>query len=291
MLKKVTTLYGLMLLMLFFQPLQLRAEVWVFFRPDIPLHVDTVNQLKQKTKHELAFCPVGKTSFSFLESHPPEFAIALGNAAQQLALTMQWKVRILVTLVDEPASDKRLLLLNTNQPILKQILLLQEMNRNLKTIWYPYISERFVPDKILTEAAESAGIKIDACRIVKPRQLPVCLQGLARQDTAVILPPDPGIMNDAIIQSILLASFRAHTPIAAFSESLVRQGCAFAYILTPENLATALVEIIEEVNRDPHSQDFSVKFERWDLILNTTIIEKFLLTLPQTIRETAKKRF
>lgn len=265
------------------------AEVWVFFRPDIPLHADTVNHLKNKTTENLIFCPVGKTSLSFLESRPPACAVVLGDAAQELALSMLWKVKILVTLLDQPATDKRVVFLNTKQPVAKQMQLLKTLRKNLETVWYPYASERFAPDAALEEAATSAGVTIKSSSLDNPRSLPAALRYLNLSSTAAILPPDPGIMNDAIIKAILLASFRSHTPLAGFSDGMVRQGAAFAYVLRPERLAEAISEKIAEMVNDQHALAPTSNFERWELILNATILEKFNLVIPEEVRREAKK--
>jgi len=265
------------------------ADVWVFFRSDIPLHVDTVNHLKSKTKENLIFCPVRKTSLSFLESRPPACAVVLGDAAQQLALSMLWKVKILVTLHDRPAEDRRIVFVSTDQPAALQIQLLKSLRKNLETVWYPYVSERFAPDEALKQAANSAGLALKISSLNDPRSLPAALRYLNLSNTAAILPPDPEIMNDAIIKSILLASFRSRTPIAGFSEGMVRQGAAFAYVLSPENLAESISEKINEMVKDQHSLATKSDFDRWDLILNATILEKFNLSVSDEIRRKAKK--
>lgn len=279
-----------MLLLLCGQPGQSQAaEVWVFFRPDIPLHVATLNHLKEKTEHDLVFCPVGKTTFSFLESRPPACAVVLGDAAQQLALSMLWKVKILVTLVDQPSADKRVVFLNTSQPAALQIEMLKNFRKDLAVIWYPYVSERFAPDAGLSEAATANGVRIEACRLADPRKLPKALHSLNATDTAAILPPDPGIMNDAIIKAILLSSFRSRTPVAGFSDAMARQGAAFAYILSPENLAGALSEHIDEIVENRQLPDQHKVFKPWHLILNVTVLEKLNFSVPENIRHQAKK--
>ncbi|MFZ2958148.1 MAG: ABC transporter substrate binding protein [Candidatus Ozemobacteraceae bacterium] len=317
--KKKTVVCLLLLFLLFCWTSQAAAEVWVFYRPDIPLHLGTVQHLKSETNRSLVFCPVGKTSFSFLESHPPHFVIALGDAALELALTMSWKVQIFVALVDQPPSDSRILLLDTQQPYAKQLRLLKTLVPNLNTIWYPYAAERFAPGSALKRAADAAGMKIVSERLENPQILPEALRILTQQTSAALLPPDPGIMNDAIIQSIFLAAFRSRTPVIGFSEALVRQGAAFAYVLSPENLATAISEVIQEdefgsakgtkeedesgaakgtkdtIKVDgagsDHSQSPIRIFNRWNLILNSTILEKFKLPISDQLKNSASKIF
>ena len=280
-----------MLILLLCWPSQAAADVWVFFRPDIPLHIDTIERLKRIKHQKLVFCPVGNTSFSFLESQPPEFVVALGDAALQRALKMLWRVKILVTLVDQPSTDSRTLFLDTQQPYELQIQLLKTLNSDFTTIWYPYVAERCAPGSALQLAAENAGMKVNPHQLDDPRVLPEALREFAQPTTAAILPPDPGIMNNAIIQSILLASFRSQTPVVGFSEALVKQGAISAYVLTPENLAATIAEIIDEgiANRRPLPP--RIVFDRWELILNQTILEKFKLPLSDELKNRAMKLF
>ncbi|EKD84142.1 MAG: hypothetical protein ACD_39C00218G0002 [uncultured bacterium] len=290
-LRNLKTIRGLLLFLLLCWPTLANAEIWVFFRSDIPLHVDTVEFLKSKTDQKLVFCPVGKTSFSFLESHPPQFAVVLGDAALQLALQMVWKVKILVALVDQPPTDPRVMFLNTHQPCVLQIKLLKALKPDLKTIWSPFVTERFAPCRKIESLAEETGVKIDIFRLSNPRELPGAMRVLSQPNTAVMIPPDPGIMNNAIIQSIFLASFRSQTPVVSFSESLVKQGAVFAHVLTPLNLATSLGEIINEALNKGQSLPSARSFERWELILNTTVLEKFKLQVPDEIKKSATRLY
>lgn len=277
--------------MLLCLPSMAAAEVWVFFRPDIPLHIDTIKHLQSKTSAKLVFCPVGKTSFSFLESQAPEAVIVLGDAAMKLALTMVWKVKIAVALVDQPPDDPRVVFIDTTQPFALQLQLLRNIMPTIDTVWYPYVGERFVPDKALNMAAAAAGFKILAWRLNDPKVLPAALKDLTSATAAALLPPDPGIMNNAIIQSILLAAFRSRSPVVSFSEALVRQGSVFAYVLSPETLAGTLADFIDEAADNTVTIKRMRPFDRWNLILNATVIEKFKLPLSDSLRKSAFKLY
>lgn len=280
-----------MLLILCVLPGVAMAEVWVFFRSDIPLHVSTVNYLRQTSRHELIFCPVGKTTLSFLESHPPECAVVLGDAAQKQAINMFWKTRILVTLVEQPAKDPRIFFHNTNQPAQEQIQLISRLKKETDLIWYPYSSEQFAPQKVLEQAVASAKMRLGTCQLADPRSLPSGLRALSLSHAGIILPPDPGIMNNAVIESIMLASFRSRLPIAGFSESLVKRGAAFAYVITPEHLASELAALVDMLVANPHTQENMSEFSSWELILNQTVLNKFGIKIPEEIKTKAKKLF
>lgn len=284
-------LIGVIAILLLCLPSLASAEVWIFFRPDIPLHMDTVNSLKSLSRHKLVFCPVGKTSFSFLESKPPEFAIALGDAALQLSLHMAWNIDILTALIDSPPADSRTIFLDTRQPYAMQMQLLKSLAPETKTVWYPYVASRFAPDSDLEKVIMETGMQIDSHQLSDPRTLPSALRDFGQPGKAALLPPDPGIMNDAIIQAIFLASFRAHNPVVSFSESLVKQGSAFAYVLSPQYLATAINEIMNESMKSRPGSSRARQFDRWQLILNVTVLDKLRIKVPGQIKKSAAKLF
>lgn len=267
------------------------AEVWVFFRSDIPLYSATIQELSSQAKWSQVLCPVGKTSFSFLESHPPDMAIAIGEAGLQLALSMKWDVPILAALIDDPPTDPRVKFLDTRPPYAMQLRILKQLAPDIDTGWYPYVSEKFAPCNDLKQAADSARTKIITNRLDDPRSLPETLHILTRQQCAVLLPPDPRIMNDAIIGSIFLAAFKSRSLVVGFSEALVKRGAAFAYVLSPETLALALAEMIKETSDKGRSNSPIRRFNKWSLILNSTILEKLKFQIPDKVKNSAEKIF
>ncbi|PKL38761.1 MAG: hypothetical protein CVV41_22095 [Candidatus Riflebacteria bacterium HGW-Riflebacteria-1] len=284
-------LIGVLAILLWCLPSLAGAEVWVFFRPDIPLHIDTVKGLQSLTNHRLVFCPVGKTSFSFLESKPPDFAIAFGDTALQLAMQMAWNINIVSTLIDSPPDDSRIIFLDTRQPYAQQIQLLKSLAPGIKNIWYPYATPRFAPDDEIDKAIKAAGLQIDSHRLSNPRALPLALREFGQPDTAALLPPDPGLMNNAFIQAILLTSFRAHAPVVSFSESLVKQGAAFAYVITPESLAESINDIMTETIKNRPTKQMIRQFDRWQLILNVTVLDKLHIQIPERVKKSATRLY
>ncbi len=266
-------------------------EVWVFYRPDISLYAETFRRLADGTGRNVVSCPVGRTSASFMESHPPDLVIALGEAGLQRAMTLPWPAPIMAAFIDQTPSDPRVCFLEAPQPHAQQVALLARLAPACDTLWYPYAGERFAPGPALQRAAADAGMRIVADRIDDPRTLPQALQHLADPHTAALLPPDPGLMNTAVVQAILLAAFRSQTPVVGFSEALVKQGAVFAYVLTPEDLAAALADIIDHPPADGRWPKPVCLFSRWSLAINATVIGKLGLALPDEVRAAADRRY
>lgn len=268
-------------------PCRAETEIWAFFRSDIPLYLAVVQQLEARLKRQFVSCPVEKTTSSFIDSHSPTIVIALGEAGLKRALTMPWNVPILTLFDGGTEQDSRVVAIDIFQPHHLQVELLKKLHPGLKKIWYPYASEDFKPASTLQKAAAEAGLEIVSNRLQDPRTLPEALHVLDTPTAATILPPDPGLMNDAVTRPIMLAAFRSQTPVVGFSEGIVKKGAAFAYILAPERLAAWLGDVVTAYDpRHPLRP-----FENWDLILNATILDKIHLSPSAEIRSAAVKVF
>lgn len=268
-------------------PCRAEPEVWAFFRSDVPLYLAIVQQLEARLKRQFVSCPVEKTTSSFIDSRSPSIVIAFGEAGLKRALTMTWNVPILSVFDGDEGHDSRVVPIEISQPHHLQVRTLKKLNPGLKTIWYPYAGEDFKPAPTLEKAAQEDGVKLVVNRLQDPRSLPEALRALDASTVATILPPDPGLMNDAVTRPIMLAAFRSQSVIVGFSEGLVKKGAGFAYVLTPERLAAWLDDVVTKYDhRSPVR-----KFENWSLILNATILDKLRLSLPADVRNAADKVF
>ncbi|HNW35916.1 MAG TPA: hypothetical protein PKM25_13340, partial [Candidatus Ozemobacteraceae bacterium] len=142
------------------RPCLANKEIWMFYRSDIPLYIAVRERLETHLKRQLVSCPVEKTSSSFIDSHSPKMAIALGEAGLKRALTMTWNVPILAMFIDELPDDARVVHIVIPQPHQRQIELLMKLHPGLRTIWYPFSGEAFAPPSSLVRAACAAGLKL-----------------------------------------------------------------------------------------------------------------------------------
>jgi len=281
-------------LCLFASPAWSTDEVWVFYRAEIPLHAETVAALSSTPRLYIVPCPVESVSGSFLDSHPPAAMIALGERATQRAQALPWRVPLLTTLFDPDPShcdtDPRLRHLDTRPPFDRQIALLRQLCPHVKNVWLPYVSDTYAPGHELRAALTAAGITPIVDPIATPRELPTALKTLARPHTAGILPPDPGLINKAVVDAVLLAAFAGRSPVIGFSEALVRQGAIFAFALTPTELAGAIHDLVQRILSDPKQAAQRLhRFERWRLIINATVLGKLGLHLDPALRKTAAR--
>ncbi|MFZ2959637.1 MAG: ABC transporter substrate binding protein [Candidatus Ozemobacteraceae bacterium] len=268
------------------------SELWVLFRSKIPLHAETAAKMASMGKHHVILCPLEMLSASFLESRPPALVIAFGDSALQKALTMQWNVPIIGTFIENNLSDQRIYRFDTRQPSDLQIDLLVRLRKDLRHIWYPWSSQAFAPTQELKDAVGAAGLGLLLCQLDNPGNLPGALKAFTAENCAGILPPDPRLVNNAIIPSIFQESFRYKKPIVGFSESMVRQGAVFAFTMAPEELASGLLKYTDDLLRSPKTEaERSRKFSGWQLLLNVTVMKKIGLDPPEDVRRKAAKIF
>ncbi|MBF0501248.1 MAG: hypothetical protein HQM09_14005 [Candidatus Riflebacteria bacterium] len=286
----LVAVFGLLLLTC--SPVFAISELWVFYRSKIPLHAKTADQITSAGKYRVVLCPLETLSASFLESHPPALAIAIGDSALQKILTMPWNIPVIGTLIDGSLTDKRFYLFDTRQPNDLQISFLMRLQKDIRKIWYPWTSEEFAPAQELKNAVQAAGLELMLWKLDNPENLTGALKAFSTEHCAGILPPDPQLINNAIIPSIFQESFSGKKPIVGYSESMVRKGAVFALTLTPDELASGLMKYADDLLRPSEKEaSRSRKFSGWQLILNVTVLKKMGLEVPEDLRGKAAKIF
>jgi len=262
------------------------SEMLVLYRSDIPLYQEIARRLQEQKRVKVIPCPIESLTVSFIESHSPSALITLGEAGLKRALLISWEVPIIATLIDSAPPDKRVHLLSTARPTGREITLLKRLLPELQRVWFPMIDPRFAPSPAVARA-EAGSVLIDAKVLPSQRDLPEALRLIDPGNTAVILSLDPALMNDATMQSILLASFQKRFPVVGISEGMVKKGAALAFALGPEELAAELFDLALSVceNRWSGNRPFAA----WRLILNRTVLEKLGFTVPDDLLKAASK--
>ncbi|MBS3935026.1 MAG: hypothetical protein KGZ43_02540, partial [Sulfuritalea sp.] len=72
------------------------------------------------------------------------------------------------------------------------------------------------------------------------------LRGALDESDVILALPDPLIYNSASLQNILLATYRARTPLVAFSPAYVRAGATLALYSTPAQLARGAAAMVRQ---------------------------------------------
>ena len=264
-------------------------EILVFYRSTIPLYEEIARHLEQKAPSTILPCPLETLSVSFLESRSPTAVITLGEAGLKRALILVKAIPIIATLTDGQTSDQRVRFLSTDQPVDRQIMTLRTLLPALQRVWIPSTDPRYAPSSEMMPPAASGTILLNHRLLHKPRDLPEALRLLPPGTSAIILSPDPGLMNDATLQSIFLTSFEKRIPVVGFSENLIRKGAAFAYVLSPEDLAAELLAFATTVI--DQQVGGHRRFNGWRLVLNRTILQKLGLPVPSALSRAAAKIF
>ncbi len=266
------------------------GETWVIYRAKVPLFQAICHALITSGAHVIP-CPLETMSNTFLESHPPKIMITLGEAAAQRALKTNWDVPIVSLFAETVMPDPRFRFLDMKPPIERQVNLLRRLCPRLSCLYVPYATKELVPIEALRRAAKESSMQVSEEHLPEPRSWKEFFRKLSEEGGAVWLPVDPRLVNQAFLESLLTESFRSRTPIIGFSESQVRQGALFAFIVNPDKVSRAVWQYIEDIQMSEVRERSSRPFPNWELIINSTIAGKFGLVIPPDLLETAHRVF
>lgn len=111
--------------------------------------------------------------------------------------------------------------------------------------------------------------------------LPVALQNILRDSEVILALPDSDVYNASTIRNILLASYRAKTPIIGFSSSFVRAGALCAVFSTPEQIATQTAHVIKQY-ADSHALPVASHSSEFEVLVNLQVTRSLELNIPSS---------
>lgn len=95
----------------------------------------------------------------------------------------------------------------------------------------------------LEEAARARGLRVLAAPVRPEEPVFTALKKVLEDVDVLLAMPDPNIYNSGSIQNILLASYRAHVPLVAFSAAYVRAGALIAVHSSPAQLGVQAAQL------------------------------------------------
>lgn len=99
----------------------------------------------------------------------------------------------------------------------------------------------------LEREARSRGMKlVKGPEVRAPEDIYPSLREVLVEADVVLALPDPAIYNANTLQNILLATYRARVPLAAFSSAYVKAGALLALYSTPVQVARTAVEVLRQ---------------------------------------------
>ncbi|MDP2832549.1 MAG: ABC transporter substrate binding protein [Pseudomonadota bacterium] len=88
----------------------------------------------------------------------------------------------------------------------------------------------------LARAAETLSMHVVPRSVGDSEEVFAAMADFANQVDALLLLPDPVVVNRATLQTLMLNTYRQRLPVLAYSESLSRSGALLALFATPEQI-------------------------------------------------------
>ena len=206
----------------------------------------------------------------------PKLFVALGSVAASALAKSVTVAPVLCTLLPR-SSYERILQANgrksssqfsalyLDQPLSRQLELIRLAMpevRRIGVLWGTESQSQAAPLKTL---ARARGLELVEASVGPETLLFPALKSILESAEVLLAMADPQVYNSNSIQNILLASFRVHVPMVAFSPAYVRAGALVALHVTPTQLGQQAGAIAWGVLQNKtlsvsplYSRDFSV---------------------------------
>lgn len=101
--------------------------------------------------------------------------------------------------------------------------------------------------KALEKEASGRGLRLMSAPVANaPDDLYPALRSVLEEADVLLALPEPAVYNSGTLQNILLTTYRARTPLVAFSPAYVKAGAVLALYSTPAQVARRAAEIVRE---------------------------------------------
>ena len=134
-----------------------------------------------------------------------------------------------------------------DQPISRHLQLVRVAQPRARTVGVVLGSTQSVSQTELTQAASSAGLRLSAIALVGSGDLFTSLQTLLPNVDALLLFPDPLVVNRNSVQNLMLTTYRQRVPVVAYSQNLVDAGALVAVYSTPQQIGQQVAETIQRM--------------------------------------------
>lgn len=131
-----------------------------------------------------------------------------------------------------------------DQPLSRHLRLIKQIlpnRRSIGVVLGPATLDRIKP---LQQAAREQQLTLDIEQIASQEEIIPALTRLQANDRVLLALPDPLVFNKNTAQSILLTSYRAQTPLIAYSNAYVKAGALAAVYSTPAQIGQQAAETL-----------------------------------------------
>lgn len=206
----------------------------------------------------------------------PKLFVAFGAEAAQALAKAESRAPVLCALLPRSSferilqasgrkSSAQFSALYLDQPLSRQLELIRLALPAAHRIGVLWGSESQSQAAALKTQAQTRGLELVEASVERDASVFSSLKRVLEDADVLLAVPDPQVYNSNSIQNILLASFRAKVPLAAFSPAYVRAGALLAVHVTPAQIGVQAGAIARGVLQGKalsatplYSQDFSV---------------------------------
>jgi ABC-type uncharacterized transport system substrate-binding protein len=104
------------------------------------------------------------------------------------------------------------------------------------------------------QAAELVGLKLESETVATAEDIPRALDRLLARCDVLLAAPDPQVYSGSTLQGILMAAYRANSPVIGYSAAYVKAGALAAVFSTPEQIGRQAAELILNSAGQPRRQ-------------------------------------
>ena len=206
-------------------------------------------------KLTIRFVVVGDVGVDEAMAQADTLLVPLGAKATQIAAkTDQPLFAALVSrqffekLVPSSSSARRpISALFLDQPISRHLQLVRVAQPRARTVGVVLGPSQSVSQAELTQAASNAGLRLSAIALTGSGDLFTSLQTLLPNVDALLLFPDPLVVNRSSIQNLMLTTYRQRVPVVGYSQNLVDAGALVAVYSTPQQIGQQVAEAIQRM--------------------------------------------
>ena len=151
-------------------------------------------------------------------------------------------------IIPQPAANRRnSSVVYLDQPISRHLQLVRVAQPRAKTVGVVLGSAQSLSPSELTSAASSAGLRLSSVTLPSGDALFSTLQTLLPTVDALLLFPDPLVVNRSSLQNLMLTTYRQRVPVVGYSQNLVDAGALVAVYSTPQQIGQQIAENVQRM--------------------------------------------
>lgn len=207
----------------------------------------------ESAKLALRVVVVGEAGADEAMAQPDSLLVPLGAKALQAAAKSDQP--LLAALVARQSFEKlaptatrrSISAIYLDQPISRHLQLVRVAQPRARSVGVVLGPSQSVSQSELVNAASSSGLRLTTAALSGGGDLFSSLQTLLPNVDALLLFPDPLVVNRSSVQNLMLTTYRQRVPVVGYSQNLVDAGALVAVYSTPQQIGQQVAETIQRM--------------------------------------------